>query len=219
MNGCLYSQDYSQKKYFPVGTFHAHNVTINGISVGAFSEFAHEKKRFVKTNGLRLEIPGIGIFAPLGNGSHISWVDTISGKFSEQKYVYDEISNGINISGGTVGPIKYNGITLGAIAQFGIENNGLALAGIWNAMNRSNGAQFSILLNEAIYANGMQVSLSNVALIMNGIQIGASNYSQSVKGIQIGLFNKSKKTRGIQLGGWNCNEKRKLPILNWNFKS
>ncbi len=214
----IFSQNYHKKVRYFVGTFHTQNTTINGIALGAFPPFGDDP-RFVKTNGIRLEIPGVGFLAPLGNGSQISRIDSVSGKFHRKEQKFDEIINGINISTGTLGKVNFNGITLAGIAQFGILNNGIALAGIWNAMNKSNGIQVSILLNETLYNNGIQISLQNTSLKMRGLQIGAVNYGKEMYGIQIGLFNRSKKTRGIQLGLWNINEKRKFPILNWNFKS
>lgn len=39
------------------------------------------------------------------------------------------------------------------------------------------------------------------------------------KGLQIGIRNKSDNMKGIQIGLWNVNGKRKLPIINWNFKN
>ena len=210
------SQEYNKKTRYLISTFHTQNTTINGIAFGAFPQF-NDKSRFVKTNGIRLEIPGIGFLAPIGNGSPISRIDSISGEFNRKNYKFDEIINGINISTGTVGEVNYNGITIGVIAQFGIMNNGIAVAGLWNAMDKSNGIQISGLTNEALYSNGIQISLSNSALIMNGLQIGGNNYGKKMYGIQIGLYNKSEKTKGIQIGIWNVNEKRKFPIINWNF--
>lgn len=212
----IFGQEYNLKKRYLIWTFHAKNTTVNGISLGAFPNL-NDKNRFVKTNGIRLEIPGFGFLAPLGNGSHISKIDSVSGKFNRSDYKFDEIINGINISTGTIGEVNYNGITIGAIAQFGKLNNGIALAGIWNAMNKSNGIQISLLANEAVYSNGVQVSVGNSAIIMNGLQVGGNNYSKEMNGVQIGILNKSKKTKGVQIGIWNINEKRKFPILNWNF--
>jgi len=212
------SQEYNKKTRYFFGTFHTQNTTINGIAVGAFPQF-NDKSRFVKTNGIRLEIPGIGFLAPLGNGSRISRIDSINGKFNREDYKFDEIINGINISTGTIGDVNYNGITIGAIAQFGIMNNGIAIAGLWNAMDKSNGIQISGLANEALYSNGIQISLGNSALIMNGLQVGGTNYGKEMYGIQIGLYNKSEKTKGVQIGIWNVNEKRKFPLINWNFRN
>ena len=213
----IFSQEYNLNKKYLAWTFHTKNTTINGISVGAFPNL-NDNSRFVKTNGIRLEIPGFGFLAPLGNGSPISKIDSVSGKFNRKEYKFDEIINGINISTGTVGKINYNGVTIAAIAQFGELNNGIALAGMWNAMDKSYGIQISLLANEALYSNGLQIALTNSAIIMNGIQIGGNNYSKEMYGIQIGLLNKSKKTKGIQIGIWNINEKRKFPLINWNFR-
>lgn len=207
-----FSQDYNEKLRLPIWTFHTHNTTIYGVSIGAFSHTGSE--RFVRTNGLRLEIPGIGFLAPLGNGSPITGINTLK----STSFVFSEIINGINISTGSWGNIKYNGITIGLIAQYGNLNNGLALAGLWNSMDKSNGIQISILINETLQSNGMQFSLSNKSIKTNGIQIGAVNGSQIINGVQIGLYNRSKETIGFQIGLWNVNEKRKLPIINWNFK-
>lgn len=213
----LYCQEYNQKNKFIISTFHTQNTSIHGISLGFFPQL-DDKKRFVKTNGIRLEIPGLGFIAPLGNGSQISRIDSVSGKFDRKKYKFDEIINGINFSTGTVGDVNYNGLTIGVIAQFGRLNNGVALAGIWNAMDKSNGIQMSILLNEALYSNGIQLSIGNSAIIMNGMQFGASNYAKEMYGIQIGIVNLCKKSKGLQLGLWNINEKRKFPLFNWNFE-
>ena len=212
------SQDYTKKTRYLIGTFHTQNTTINGISFCAFPDLNH-KSRFVKTNGVRLEIPGLGFLAPFGNGSRVTGIDSIGGKFNRKDYELDEIINGLNFSTGTIGDVSYNGITIGVIAQFGIINNGIALAGIWNAMDISNGIQVSLLLNETLYNNGVQIALGNSTLMMNGIQIGGRNYAKEMHGIQIGIWNKSKKTKGIQIGLWNINEKRKFPLLNWNFKN
>lgn len=211
-----FSQEYSEKQRFLIWTFHTNNTTINGISVGAFPQL-NDKDRFVKTNGIRLEIPGLGFLVPLGNGSPISKTDSVSGKFNRKDYKFDEIINGVNISTGTVGKVNYNGITIAAIAQFGELSNGIAAAGIWNAMDKSNGIQISIFTNEALYSSGVQIAIANYAIIMNGLQIGGNNFANEMYGFQIGLINKSKKTKGIQIGIWNINEKRKFPILNWNF--
>lgn len=214
----ILSQEYRDKTRYLFGTFHTQNTTINGVSFGAFPQF-NNTNRFVKTNGIRLEIPGIGFLAPLGNGSPISSIDSVNVKFNRKEYKFDEIINGINISTGTIGEVNFNGITIGAIAQFGVLNNGIAIAGLWNAMDVSNGIQIAWMANETLYNNGVQISLQNSALVMKGLQIGGTNYGKEIYGIQIGLFNKSKKTKGIQIGIWNVNEKRKLPLINWNFKN
>ena len=201
----VFSQDFNEKTRYLFGTFHTQNTTINGISFGAFPQF-NNKKRFVRTNGIRLEIPGIGLVGFLANGSLI------------KKEEPDEIINGLNISTGTMGYVSFNGITLALVTQSGTENNGFAVAGFWNGMNKSNGIQIAGFLNEATYSNGIQIALSNSTNYMTGLQVGGANYAyEKMTGLQIGIWNQSKKTKGIQLGLWNINERRKLPIINWNF--
>ena len=199
-----FSQDFNEKTKYLFGTFHTQNTTINGVSIGAFPQF-NNKQRFVRTNGIRLEIPGIGLIGFMANGSLIRKEET------------DEIVNGLNISSGTMGNVSFNGITLALVTQSGTENNGLAFAGLWNGMDKSNGIQIAGLLNEATFCNGIQIAISNSTEYMKGLQIGIWNKSRKTKGIQIGIWNKSRKTKGIQIGLWNINEKRKLPIINWNF--
>ncbi len=200
-----FSQDFNEKTRCLFGTFHTQNTTINGISVGAFPQF-NGKKRFVRTNGIRLEVPGIGLVGFMANGSLIRNEET------------NEIVNGLNISTGTMGNVSFNGITLALVTQSGTENNGFAIAGLWNGMDRSNGIQIAGLFNEATYSNGVQIAISNSTEYMTGLQIGGANYAnEKMVGLQIGIWNKSKNTKGIQLGILNINEKRKLPIANWNF--
>ena len=198
-------QDYNEKRRYLLWTFHTQNTTINGISLGAFPQFNY-KERYVKTNGIRLELPGIGFLGFLANGSMIRNEKT------------NEIVNGINISSGTIGEVMYNGITIGGVVQCGTTNNGLAIAGMWNAMALSNGIQIAGLLNEAKYSRGIQIAISNETNLMKGLQIGGANYAnEQMAGVQIGVYNFSTNTRGIQIGIWNVNEKRKWPIINWHF--
>jgi len=53
---------------------------------------------------------------------------------------------------------------------------------------------------------------------MKRLQIWGTNYAnKKIVGLQIAMWNKSKNTKRIQSGLWNINEKRNLPIINWNF--
>jgi len=75
------------------------------------------------------------------------------------------------------------------------------------------------LSNDAYYMNGLQVGFGNNGFRTKGIQIGLfRNNAKEMKGLQIGLINKSERFKGLQIGLWNVNQKRKLPLINWNFK-
>jgi hypothetical protein len=51
----------------------------------------------------------------------------------------------------------------------------------------------------------------------NGIVIALVNHVNTGRGLQVGLINKANNFRGIQIGLWNRNDKRSLPLINWNF--
>ena len=203
----------------PLWTFHEKNVSIYGLSIGGFSGYGFNRNTV--TNGVRLEIPGIGFLAPLGNGSPVSDIDTIGHGIKRQDFVFSEIVNGINISTGSWGELNYNGLTIGLFAQNGYLANGLAVSGLWNSVNKVNGISFGgLLLNEALQHNGIQVGgLASSSIIMSGVQIGVLNEAKTMSGVQIGLINKTNKSRGFQFGLWNINERRRLPLINWNFRN
>lgn len=188
---------------FPIGTFHQKNVNITGISVGLFSGYGDfgEVAANVQTNGIRLEAIGLGLLSPLLPVSPISdnedeFKAKMAGRLSEW-------INGFNISpAGTMCNCITNGISAGAVGQVSRQINGVSA---------------SIVLNMSEAHNGVQLSMFNESFAMNGIQIGLSNYGYRARGLQIGIFNQSKNLKGIQIGLWNKNQKRKLPIVNWNF--
>jgi len=197
-----FSQDYNEKTHYVFGTFHTQNTTINGLSIGAFPS----SDRYVRTNGIRLELPGLGVLGFMGVGLRNTTKE-------------DEIVNGLNISTGTLGDIKFNGLTIAGVSQSGIGIDGVAIAGLSNSIDMLNGVQIAGLVNVAANTNGMQLAVSNHSLKkLSGFQLGIGNYAKNMVGLQIGIFNRSEKTKGLQIGLWNVNEKRKLPIINWNFK-
>lgn len=202
----------------PLWTFHEKNVSIYGVSIGSFSWVGNNRNTV--TNGIRVEVPGIGFLAPLGNGSPMSDIDTISQGLRRQDFDFSEIVNGVNLSTGSWGDLNYNGLTIGIIAQNGLIANGIALSGLWNSVNKVNGISVGgILLNESLQHNGVQIGGVSSSIIMYGLQIGVLNQAKTMKGLQIGLINKTGKSSGLQLGLWNINEYRKLPLINWSFRN
>lgn len=104
-------------------------------------------------------------------------------------------------------------------------------------MNTINGLQLSIINMEPTVTNGLEINISsnvNTYAITNGISVSPffnlhheikgvsvapfANIGQKCRGVQIGLYNKCENFRGVQIGMWNENGKRKLPLINWNFK-
>ncbi|MFS4430146.1 LA_2272 family surface repeat-containing protein [Chryseobacterium sp. GVT01B] len=104
-------------------------------------------------------------------------------------------------------------------------------------MNTINGLQLSLINMEPTVTNGLEVNVSsniNTYAVTNGVSVSPffnlhhemkgvsaaplANIGHKCRGLQIGLYNKCEDFRGIQIGGWNENGKRKLPLINWNFK-
>jgi hypothetical protein len=214
-----FSQESEKRKLrLPIWSFHEKNTSIYGVSLGAYSLV--DNNRNTVSNGLRIELPGLGFIAWMANGSIISDIDTITKGIKRQDFNFSETVNGINISSGSLGSINYNGISLALGSQSGELLNGLSISGMTSSMHKVNGICIGgILLNETLQLNGIQIgSVTNGAILMCGLQVGGYNEAKTMKGIQIGIVNKTYKSKGIQIGLWNINEHRKLPIINWNFK-
>ena len=197
-------QDSSKQSVrFPFGTYHKNNRTINGISYGVWSQSFYPRN--TNTNGIRLEIAGEGILTPMIPQSPVPETDV----------AYREIMNtpqsekirGLNISAtGSVCDCTVSGISVGSFGQILTRVNGISASSFTNIIQQSNGMQFALFSNDAYVMKGMQAAF-------------LFNSSEKMYGLQLGLFNQSKRTRGIQIGLWNKNEKRKMPFINWNFKS
>ena len=192
------SQNTERKNRYLFWTYHQKNVNTNGISfgVGSFGESMNSY-----TNGIKIELIGMGILLPLIPRSPIP-----ESEIEYEKLLTQPIServNGIVISGaGTACDCTTNGINIGLIGHSTRKLNGISIAGLGNLIQKS---------------NGIQIGAFNENFIMNGLQIGATNESFKTNGLQIGIFNTAKKLKGIQIGIWNVNQKRKFPIINWNF--
>jgi hypothetical protein len=210
-----YGQD--NKNYFPAATFHQANAKITGVSFGIFSGLS-EKHTNVLTNGLRLELIGIGLLLPLAPRSPIDERDSL---IQIREVRFTEKINGLNLSGsGTAcDDCVVNGLTLGGIGQYLYAANGISISIVGIITEKHNGLQLS-MFNDVHKGNGMQLGLGNDAIDFKGIQVSVlSNHAVKSRGIQVGLFNKSKNLKGLQFGLWNINQKRKMPLINWNFKS
>ena len=196
-----HGQEIEKNNYFPLWTFHDDSVNIHGISLGLWT--INGSPKFTNTNGVKYELIGLGLFIPLMGSSPIVSSDSAFIMLSADPL--SEIINGLNLSSsGTACHCLTNGISAGAIAQINFQVNGISA---------------SIIANLNQKHNGMMVAMANETYTMNGLQIGLiGNNSNLLNGLQVGLFNKTKHLKGIQIGLWNVNQKRKLPLVNWNFK-
>ena len=195
-----FAQEKKGKNYFPIWTFHQRNINIHGISLGIGS--IRGKPRYTNTNGIKIEIIGAGIAMPLIPQSPVA--NSEEGYLRLKNEPISEKINGLSLSlTGTVCDCVTNGVSAGLVGQINYQVNGFS---------------GSILMNFTQIHNGIQMAFVNESYYMNGLQIGAINVGHVATGIQIGIFNKSNNLKGIQIGLWNINQKRKLPLINWNFK-
>jgi hypothetical protein len=201
------SSSFAQKRQnvFPIWSYHARNLNITGLSVGLGTLWENdEAPRNTNTNGIKLELIGTGILIPLKPDNAFP-VDTDSALNSYQMQPRSERINGISLTG------------TGTVCNCVV--NGASAALFWKLEHKVNGVSAALWVNTANIHNGIQAAgLFNVSYIGRGIQIGGFNEGDYFSGVQIGLVNYSRKLRGIQIGLWNINERRKFPIINWNFK-
>jgi hypothetical protein len=210
-----YGQVDKRKNYFPIWTFHQDSINIHGLSIGLWS--FNSEPRHTNTNGIKLEIIGVGIGIPLIPRSPI--VETDSAFIKLQQEPVSERINGLNLSAsGSACQCLTNGLTAGFIGQIHYQVNGISTSLFMNFTQKHNGIM-TAMFNDAYKINGLQIGLRNNGFKTKGVQISLiGNSAKEMKGLQIGLFNKSEKFKGLQIGLWNVNHRRKLPIINWNFK-
>jgi hypothetical protein len=204
------------KVRLPLWTFNTKNTKVYGLGVGYTTT---ERIENVKITGIRLELVGLGMFLPLIPEAPIAENDSLHSQYLKRPYA--ETINGINLSPiGTGCDCKINGLNIYGAGSMTEQVNGISTGLFMNVTERQNGVQGSIGFNITYELNGAQIALignSNRGRV-RGAQISAQNETRELKGLQIGLVNKTSKIKGIQLGLWNVNDKRKRPLINWNFR-
>jgi hypothetical protein len=168
---------------------------IYGIAIGLFgSEIICNRLNTKKSHGINLQLIGQGLFIPL-NKKAFGYQNLFSTDTSWM-VVYKDSSH-------------YKAI-----------HNGLLITTFGSMTDVSNGIVLSAWFSLGTKANGLIVNaLANKYTQLNGVAISLSNQSYAAKGIQIGLINRTRKLHGFQFGLWNVNDRRKLPIINWNFRN
>lgn len=236
-----YTQEPIRKTRFPAGLYTNENSSIYGLSFGVGSNtYQNSESVSVVSNGIRIEplsqsllIVTLFFFSP----DEVNYPREAKDFESFDNKIPNEIINGLNISCGTNAFANLNGITLSAISQTlknsnGISvaglgsgsflNNGLQIAGGGTRATYSNGVIASAIITEVYKGRGVQLGGFNQYVDFHGLQVGVFNdvemKSEEFRGVQIGIYNNAKKMKGIQIGLINRNEKRILPLINWNFR-
>lgn len=196
------SQSQSLQNRYLAWYLPSSNSRINGLGIGLVLNKLEKPPLIVTTvvNGVSIEIIGYGAVIPMMGGDPVTnkpdsfYLDSANIESELNNFNYPNyIINGITISPGGTNTTDAN-------------INGINISGIATATGKMNGVSMSLLYNGSGIVNGVSIGI-----------IG-NNTIQS-NGLQIGLFTTTKRLRGIQIGLWNKNEKRSLPIFNWNFRS
>jgi len=223
---CISVQIYTQNSLetkrnlrFPAWITHSNNSDIIGLSLAAFPKGVLKKDTtLTRTYGIRFEVSLLAVLSPLMPTSPVS--RSLVTFDAKQASGLSEIVNGINLSSGTFGETKVNGLSSSLYMQYLYKMNGFTIAGMSNFVEKHNGIAIAALGNDIFNSNGINIGFGNYVHYFNGIQIGGFNtVVEKGFGLQIGIFNDAKSFRGLQIGLWNKNEKRSLPFINWNFKS
>jgi len=97
-------------------------------------------------------------------------------------------------------------------------HNGILVATFGTRTNQVNGILLSPWMSYNRKVNGLSFNfLWNLQSTLNGIAAGLVNMTAKTNGVQIGLYNRTRKLKGFQIGLWNVNDKRSLPLINWEF--
>lgn len=166
---------------------------IYGISLGLIGSRSFCKEPYTfKSHGISIHLLSQGLFIPLNykafNYKSAFANDTCWMVKNRDSSLYRDINNGILLSGfGTMTDVS-NGLVLSGLSSVGFQLNGLAINALGSKYTR-----------------------------VRGVSIALNNEAYDVKGFQIGILNRTRKLKGFQIGLWNCNEKRKLPLINWSF--
>lgn len=165
---------------------------IHGIAIGpAGSEILCDKPHSQVSNGLNIQFLGQGIFQLL---------------FSKQNNFVESVMterDSLAIKDTAKPSVLHNGIILSTLGTFTPQVNGIAISPFMSMSKKVNGLSLN--------------AIWNLVFELNGLSIGCLNHVNQMNGLQLGLINKATRLSGIQVGLWNVNDKRRLPLLNWNF--
>lgn len=191
------------KTHYLLWSHHEDSVNVVGLSVGGSNFF--KETTCTKTQGIRISVLGEGIAAFMLPRAPLP---TSRAEY-DSSMIYEP-------------PIEVNGISLSGTGDLFESNiNGVIIGGMAHVTNKSNGYSMTLMYNFAVRHQGVQVATAiNMAYVIRGIQMSIiGNEAEELRGLQLGIRNRSKNTKGIQVGLWNINEKRKLPLINWSFRS
>lgn len=206
----LFTQCFCQTKWLIWSHHDFDTETVNGVSLGVGRFIS----KYSDVNGIKIEIPGLGFLVPIGVDDDPYNPNYIKNDSIRLFKYYHEIKDSIHMDDNSVtnglflslsGDVEdvVNGLSLHPIGGKVVLSNGVVISGIMGFVTISNGWSTSLFFQSSGTTNGITTSLF-------------ANSTIELYGVQISLFNTSFKTKGVQIGLWNKNEKRSLPLINWN---
>ncbi len=181
---------YRARDRYLIGFMPSAAENIYGIAIGPVGSEAICNRPYTKrSHGINIQLIGQGIFQAFYI-RQTEKVKLLSGDTvpGRDSIVVRSLHNGLLISSFGTFTSQLNGLSISPWMSMGQKVNGISLNLIWNFYHK-----------------------------VNGLSIGLFNDTGTSHGLQIGLFNNSKKLKGIQIGLWNKNDKRSLPLINWDF--
>lgn len=219
---CALGQDVKvndkQKLRGPVWLTHVESTDIVGVSFSFFNSNYSTNMGNNRTFGVRLEPTPFSILEFLFGRPNLSINEdkhNLRIKYPANQQVY-----GVNISTGTSEDIDIYGVSLTGMVQYYHKTYGLVVGVFSHEIETANGLIIAGGSTNSYKSNGIIVSgMMNSTEYLNGVQLSTYNeITTKGVGFQIGICNVAKNFRGLQIGLWNKNDKRSLPILNWQFK-
>ncbi|MEO4004412.1 hypothetical protein [Flavobacterium sp. CAU 1735] len=220
----VYAQEQSESmntrdsiRIFSLSPIHRRVKKVNGLTLGV-GHYRNSRIKFQEVNGLNIEAsPIAAALITFGLGITIEGFFVAARKEPFESY---SISRSFLNREDTVVNTRINGLNIssGGFLQ-GAQVNGLNIC-VVSAINKMNGVSVTGAILSAGKMNGISIcGIANMVDTGNGLQLAISNVAKDYRGLQIGLFNNAKNLRGVQFGLWNTNGKRRLPFVNWQFKS
>lgn len=165
---------------------------INGVNIGLLSMGLGNKP--LKISGMNVNVDLLSVLATMYL-PFLPWDSSFKVANHPDTIAYSKAKDkiaGLSISaGGVISEGRIHGIAVNGSVCFTTVVKGICITGLVSKIEEFQG------------------------LTIGGI----SNTSFKGRGLQIGLVNRCKNLRGVQVGLWNVNSKRKLPLINWNFRN
>ena len=194
-------EDYKTKTRNVIGLVPSKARVTNGWAIGwstGLDTYCDCSMENIRINGLHTNVSPFQMFVACVTVMMSPFALFIPETYQKNENFWDYDTVSINN--------QLNGV---AIGLFEVSDDfcmqGVQITALYHSLGKLNGFSANLVYSDYQYLNGVMIS-------------GVYNKTKKGKGLQIGLVNMAKEMRGVQIGLWNVNQKRKLPLINWNFK-